>query len=88
MTLTLQWDAAMTNFWNLPKLVREKIYRMHLVRDAPVDYEKFIDLCGVTDADWRFRGMKLQPEPMLPRILHVSQEMEEEGKYDRRCPVC
>ena len=36
----------MANFWDLPKPVRERIYRLHLVQDDPVDLIGFEAACG------------------------------------------
>jgi len=36
----------MANFWDLPKPVRERIYRLHLVQEDPVDLAAFEACCG------------------------------------------
>jgi hypothetical protein len=36
----------MANFWDLPKPVRERIYRLHLVQDDPVNLIDFEAACG------------------------------------------
>ena len=36
----------MANFWDLPKPVREQIYRLHLVQEDPVDLVNFEAACG------------------------------------------
>jgi hypothetical protein len=36
----------MANFWDLPKPVREQIYRLHLVREDHVDLVDFEAACG------------------------------------------
>jgi len=36
----------MANFWDLPKPVREQIYRLHLVQKDPVDLVSFEAACG------------------------------------------
>lgn len=38
--------SSMANFWNLPKPVREQIYRLHLVQENPVDIISFEAACG------------------------------------------
>jgi hypothetical protein len=43
---TLQQLATMKGFCDLPKPVREKIYRMHLVQDRPVKFSDFKAICN------------------------------------------
>lgn len=57
----------MADFWDLPRPVRDKIYRMHLVQEAPItvtEHRKFI----------KFRSTK-----SMPKIFEVSRQAEREA---------
>lgn len=61
----------MTNFWDLPKAVREKIYRMHLVQDSPVtlnDFKTFCNKCRVSSS-----------ERVTPCLLQADLRIEREA---------
>ena len=66
----------MANFWDLPKPVRERIYRLHLVQDGPIDLDTFEASCGEhlkpTWSDDRSarRGM--------PQLMQVCKRTERE----------
>jgi hypothetical protein len=65
----------MANFWDLPKDVRERIYRLHLVQADPIDLDEFLASCeGDPVPLWRrgqHRGM--------PKLLHVCKKTEREA---------
>lgn len=67
----------MTSFWDLPKPVREKIYRMNLRLTTPVKYETYKELSGGTQpaAD----GTEVQQ--IMPPLLQVSYRLELEGEF-------
>lgn len=67
----------MTNFWDLPKPVREKIHRMHLVRKAPLKYKAFKAFCGCKDTNDYGQDVG----KTMPRLLQVSRKFEKEGMY-------
>jgi hypothetical protein len=67
---------SMANFWDLPKHVRERIYRLHLVKESPIDIEDFMascedDLGPYWNTKRAHRGM--------PKLLHVSKRTEREA---------
>lgn len=67
----------MTTFWDLPKKVREEIYRLHLVQQEPVDYALFKNLCGYPEND-----PDTEPfvkERIMPLIFQASRRLEKEG---------
>lgn len=70
----------MANFWDLPKDVRERIYRMHLVSAAPVKYNAFKAFCGCSDTN-DFGNQLIKVVRTMPRLLQVSEKLENEGKY-------
>jgi hypothetical protein len=80
ITRAHQQPSAMTNFWSLPKPVREKIYRMHLVSDEPVGFGTYVDICGVSVGQWWARYAYSRSRRMMPCLLKVSQEIDREGK--------
>lgn len=68
----------MTNFMDLPKPVREKIYRLHLVAEKqPVDFEAYKKICGYTET-WT-RGVRKPTELKCPSLLLLSSEVEKEA---------
>jgi hypothetical protein len=71
----------MANFWDLPKDVRERIYRLHLVKEKPIDIYEFEASCQSDLAPlWR-RGK----QHGMPKLLHVCKktECEAAGIYFR-----
>ena len=64
----------MANFWDLPKPVREQIYRLHLVQEDPVDLKDFQAACG---RNWN----SIWPEShrKVPRLLDVCKKTEREA---------
>lgn len=73
----------MTNFWDLPKPVREKIYRLHLRFTTPVKYETFKELSGGTQA--AADGTKVQK--IMPLLLQVLYRLELEGGFGHAYPT-
>jgi hypothetical protein len=71
----------MPNFWSLPKPVREKIYRMHLVHDEPVNLETFQELCAAINDEPGFRC--IEQSRMMPCLLSISRDMEREGEHEQ-----
>lgn len=65
--------ADMANFWDLPKPVREKIYRMHLVRDGPIAREKHLRIVKHT---WDRRQYQRH---FMPPLLCVSKRFDKEA---------
>jgi hypothetical protein len=64
----------MAKFWDLPKPVREQIYRLHLVQEDPVDLKNFDAACG---RNWT----SIWPEShrKSPRLLEVCKKTEREA---------
>jgi hypothetical protein len=69
----------MKAFGDLPKPVREKIYRMHLVQDDPVKFSEFKAICNCTDEDEQ--SNKKIPR-IMPSLLQVSRRIEREGMFE------
>lgn len=66
----------MANFWNMPKPLREKIYRLHLVQEHPVTFAHFRDACGgfAEDPPWPRRHTRT-----MPRLLKLCKRTEREA---------
>lgn len=66
----------MANFWDLPTPIREKIYRLHLVQEDPIDFGDFRDACGdfVARPPWPGR-----PARAMPRLLQLCKRTEREA---------
>jgi hypothetical protein len=74
----------MKTFWDLPKPVREKIYRLDLVADEqPVDFEAYKRTCGYTEIcgdEYEHIGPEFKPAKIkLPQLLQVSGKLERES---------
>lgn len=69
----------MKSFCDLPKLVREKIYRMHLVQDDPVTFSEFKAICNCIDEDEQTNE---KTPRIMPSILQVSRKVEREGMFE------
>ena len=68
----------MTNFWDLPKLVRERIYRLHLVQEDPVDLDRFEAHCGEDFPPlWSTRNRGSLRG--IPQLLKVCKKTEREA---------
>ena len=67
----------MKGFYDLPKTVREKIYRMHLVQDDAVKFSEFKAICNCSDDDEK--SNKKTPR-IMPSLLRLSRKIELEGK--------
>lgn len=68
----------MKGFYDLPKSVREKIYRMHLVQDDPVKFSEFKAICNCTDKDEILTNKRPR---IMPSLLQVSRKIEREGTF-------
>jgi hypothetical protein len=71
-------DTAMANFWDLPKTVRETIYRTHLVQASSVKSAEFEEYCRCPDPDQDFAPKPLR---LMPPLLEVSRRIEREGTF-------
>lgn len=60
----------MANFWDLPLLVRERIYRLNLVKDTPIDFEDFECMCN---------HKHTHPPNAMPCLMQVSRISEVEA---------
>lgn len=69
----------MKGFCDLPKPVREKIYRMHFVQDEPVKFSEFKAICNCTDDD---EESNMNSPRIMPSILQISRKMEREGMFE------
>jgi hypothetical protein len=56
----------MPNFWDLPSSVRDKIYRLNLVREGVIDLAGFREACG------------LRPSG-VPLLLQLCERLEQEA---------
>jgi hypothetical protein len=68
----------MKTFWDLPKPVHERIYRLHLVaEEQPVSFEAYRETCGYPESDGceTARPAKL----LCPSLLDVYRKMEREA---------
>lgn len=65
----------MANFWDLPKPVREQIYRLHLVQEDPVHLREFEASCGGFRSFW---GDSRQRRG-IPHLLQVCKRTEREA---------
>lgn len=66
----------MANFWDLPKSVREQIYRLHLVQEDPVDLNDFNAACRRNGTSiWDYSD----PHRRVPRLLQVCKKTEREA---------
>lgn len=66
---------------DLPKPVREKIYRLHLVAEQqPVNFEAYKEACGYTEGTNDLSGDADKPAKIKsPALLQVSRKMEREA---------
>jgi hypothetical protein len=68
----------MKGFCDLPKPVREKIYRMHLVQDRPVKFSDFKAICNRSNEPKKFAN---KAPRIMPCLLQVSRKIEREGMF-------
>ncbi|GIZ45571.1 hypothetical protein CKM354_000873100 [Cercospora kikuchii] len=61
----------MPDFWDLPRKVRDKIYRMHLVHDKPIGRREHDEMCN--------RGIGRYHPKRMPTILRVSARADREA---------
>jgi len=69
----------MKGFYDLPKPVREKIYRMHLVQDDPVKFSEFKAICNCSDENEKSSE---KPPRIMPSLFQVSRKVEREGTFE------
>jgi len=77
----------MANFWNLPKTVREKIYRFHLIQNDSITIEDFEKSCGFTQPVDGVRRLTVQPgskrkryeTKLMPNLLQADRKIEREA---------
>jgi hypothetical protein len=88
--LTTPHSVNMVTFWALPKAVREKIYRLHLVADEqPVDFEAYKKSCGYTEnckdeVIYGYITRYSHPKPAklkTPQLLQASRRVEREASH-------
>lgn len=48
----------MANFWDLPRPVRKRNYRLNLAHDGVLDMKGFVKACELTSS-WTLRGIPL-----------------------------
>lgn len=70
MVTTTKTTAEMTNFWNLPRSVRERIYRLDLVHEASLELDVYISMCG---------KVHTHPPRTMPCLMQVSRRLELEA---------
>jgi hypothetical protein len=64
--------AIMPTFWDLPRNVRDKIYRFSLVQEGVIDPDDFKKACGIK-SDWWLR------ERGMPFLLQLCERTEQEA---------
>ena len=71
----------MKTFWDLPKPVRERIHRLHLVAEKqPVGFEIHQQYCGYTEISHDLEGDTKKPaKRKCPNLLQVSRKIEREA---------
>lgn len=65
----------MANIWDLPKSIRERIYRLHLVQEQPVSRRDFTQLCG---NGRRLCSCSECVVKMMPCLLQADRKLERE----------
>jgi hypothetical protein len=68
----------MANFWDLPKTVRERIYRLHLVQPYPIDFTEFVAACG-GDTSRALSHYHMKKHRGIPKLLQVCKKSEREA---------
>ncbi|KAK5108224.1 hypothetical protein LTR62_008680 [Meristemomyces frigidus] len=66
-----QQTVAMPTFLHLPRHVRERIYRLHLTYDAPIDFAQHLQIVQV--------GSFQHGDEYLPSLLRLSKTLEQEA---------
>ena len=69
----------MANFWDLPKPVREKIYRLHFRFTTPLKYETLKRLSG-DERKYSAAKKDTNVERIMPQLLQTSYRLEIEGE--------
>jgi hypothetical protein len=73
----------MPNFWDLPKAVRKRIYRLHLLQNDPVTYDDFKEICGCTQPDDRLlkelHGNRRCETKLMPNLLQAARKIDREA---------
>lgn len=67
----------MANFWDLPKPIREKIYRLHLVHDQPITQHDFLQLC-IQGRRCSYTQCNVKT---MPRLLQADRKIEREAAH-------
>lgn len=60
----------MTTFWDLPRSVRERIYRLNLVQETPLVFDEFMKMCGNKDTF---------PLTTMPCLMQADRKLELEA---------
>lgn len=68
----------MANFWDLPKPIRERIYRLHLLQDQPVTQGDFLQLCGRRETRCSCSECLVK---MMPCLLQADHKIEREAAH-------
>ena len=64
----------MANFWDLPRPVRDRIYRLHLVQDDPITTKRQIELAQTIQLQGRYHHQK-----RVPPICAISRKADREA---------
>lgn len=62
----------MGDFWDLPRPLRERIYRLHLVQDDPIDLTQLQAACG--RLVWSFRNGTARRG--MPQVMQLAKTVE------------
>jgi hypothetical protein len=71
----------MANFWDLPEVVRKKIYRLHLLQNKPITYDEYKKFCRCTRSDDELvvkakRNFEIK---LMPSLLQADLKVEREA---------
>src|ERR1700753_3109740 len=70
-------EFKMANFWDLPKHVRERIYRLHLVYDEPITPDEHDHLVKY-DSSQTYAAKTSREPKYMPPVFHISTKAEKE----------
>lgn len=65
----------MPTFWDLPKPVRENIYRLRFVTKGPITFEGFPIHCGAVYDE------KEEMDPVVPLLFKLCPKLEKEASH-------
>ena len=72
---------AMANFWDLPKVARQKIYRLHLIHGSEftgITYSEYVAFCGDPQPP-PAKKQQNSNNRIMPSLLMVDRKIEREA---------